>query len=372
MKKFTNFFENFTEKNNGNDMLKTSVTNHYTPVQNILTNINNLFCCRLSIAATVAEDNVSIKLTSSKFTNDKAINDILYWPLYSDVNYQQSTLAAYIQAQGLTKVTKVNLGGGYWVVYFSPTDIKSAEDPKQLAANECPACTDCCPCPCEAAESMLDEFELSTIINEDDDEEEMKSQTVEKVLALLDGPDKVKAAKQLELLVANEIQLPREFYFAAIKFKSGEEAIALRWKYTKKMPFGKAEGEDKYKEITIENTRSIMHIFGKGDQAIWVQDFDKESIVQLPDEVKKLIENILDLLEADKTDNPAIYKLTGERKEREDKDEDKDKDENKDKGEDKDKDEKKDDDLLGGDEDKKEESDDEDDDSRGDKSDDLL
>lgn len=363
MKKFSHFFENFTEKNNGNDMLKTSVTNHYTPVQNILTNINNLFCCRLSIAATVGEDNVSIKLTSSKFTSDKAINDILYWPLYNDVNYQQSTLAAYIQSQGLNKITKVNLGGGYWVVYFSPTDIKSAEDPKQLAANECPACTDCCPCPCEAAESMLDEFELSTIIKEDDTEEEMKSATVEKVLELLDGPDKVKAAKQLELLVANEIQLPREFYFAAIKFKSGEEAIALRWKYTKKMPFGKAEKDGEYKEITIENTRSIMHIFGKGDQAIWVQDYDKDALVQLPDDVKKLIDNILDLLEADKTDNPAVFKLTGERKERDDNDDKKEDDEDK-------KDDKKDDDTLSGDEkDKKEESDDEDDDSRGDKSD---
>ena len=109
----------------------------------------------------------------------------------------------------------------------------------------------------------------------------------------------------------------------------------------------------------------VLHIFGKGDQAIWVQDYDKEAIVQLPDEVKKLIDNILDLLEADKTDNPAIFKLTGERKERDTDEDDKDKD----------KDEKKDDDSLLKDDDKndkKEESDDEDDDSRGDKSDDLL
>ena len=354
MKKFTNFFENFTEKNNGNDMLKTSITNHYTPVQNILTNINNLFCCRLSIAATVAEDGVSIKLTSSKFGNEKSIDELLYLPLYNDVNYQQSTLAAYIQSQGLTKITKVNLGG-YYVVYFSPTDIKTAEDPTMM-------CKDCCPYPCEALDSPIDEFELTSIIKEDDTEEEMKSATVEKVLELLDGPDKVKAAKQLELLVANEIQLPREFYFAAIKFKSGEEAIALRWKYTKKMPFGKTEKDGEYKEITIENTRSIMHIFGKGDQAIWVQDYDKDALVQLPDDVKKLIDNILDLLEADKTDNPAVFKLTGERKER-----DTDKDNQ-------DKDEKKNDDSLEDDDkkDKKEDSDDEDDDSRGDKSDDLL
>lgn len=357
MRKFTSILENFTEANNGNDMLKTSVTNHYTPVQNILTNINNLFCCRLSIAATVAEDGVSIKLTSSKFGTEKSINDLIYMPLYADTNYQQSTLASYIQSQGLDKINKINLGG-YWVVYFSPSDIKTAENPETM-------CKNCCPCPCEAAESLLDEFEITSIIKEDDSEEEMKSQTVEKVLELLDGPDKVKAAKQLELLVANEIQLPREFYFAAIKFKSGEEAIALRWKYTKKMPFGKGDKDGEYKEITVENTRSIMHIFGKGDQAIWVQDYDKEALVQLPNEVKKLIDNILDLLEADKTDNPAVFKLTGERKERDTDEDDKDKD----------KDENKDDDSLLKDDDKKdkkEESDDEDDDSRGDKSDDLV
>lgn len=361
MKKFTQILENFTELNNGNDMLKTTVTNHYTPVQNILTNINNLFCCRLSIAATVAEDNFSIKLTSSKFGTEQAMDNILNMALYSDVNYQQSTLQAYIMSQGLTKITKVNLGG-YWIVYFSPEDINMDNtkiDLKGKSNNK--KIKESCPCPVEMQDSMLTEFELSGLITEDD-EEEMKSQTVEKVLALLDGDDKVKAAKQLELLVSNEIQLPREFYFSAVKFKSGEEAIALRWKYTKKMPFGASDGEDGFKETTIENTRSIMHIFGKGEQAIWVQDFDKEALVQLPDDVKTLIENILDLLEAGKTDNPAIYSLTGERKEREDKskDEDKDKDDKDEKDQD-DKDTNKD----------NEDDDNEDDDSRGDK-DDLV
>lgn len=186
----------------------------------------------------------------------------------------------------------------------------------------------------------------------------MKSETLEKVLELLDGPDKVKAAKQLELLVSNEISLPREYYFSAVKFKSGEEAIALRWKYTKKMPFGKAEKDGEYKEVSVENTRSLMHIFGKGEKAIWVQDFDEDSLVELPEEVKKLIENILDMLEAGKTDNPSVFSLTGERKERdENKDEDEDKDE--------DKDDKKDNKKEG------EDDDNESDDDRGDDSDNL-
>ena len=82
MKRFTQLNENFTEKNNGNALVNTGVTNHYTPVQNILTNINNLFCVRLSVVGTVAEDGVSIKLTSSKFISQKAVDEILNWPLY--------------------------------------------------------------------------------------------------------------------------------------------------------------------------------------------------------------------------------------------------------------------------------------------------
>ena len=165
---------------------------------------------------------------------------------------------------------------------------------------------------------------------------------------VIDSNDKVKAAKELELLVSKQVSLPREYYFAAIKFKNGKEAIALRWKFTKTLPGGE----------TTENVRSIMHIFGKGDEGIWVQDFAKDSIVQLPDEVKKLIESVLDMLEAKETDDPSIFKLDGERKERKEDDEDKDKDEDKD--EDKDKDKEK-------DKDKPEE--DEDDSSRGDDTD---
>ena len=326
----------------GNQITKTGVTNHYTPIQNILTNVKNLFCLLLGVVAEVGEDNVSIKLSSSQFISKQKTEEILWRAMYNDVfTYGTSSLYGYITSQGLPTVTFINLGG-YYVVYFSPNDIKTAEDPNKMALNAMP----------EAAnESMLDEFEIGTFIKEDDSEEEMKSETVSKVLELLDGPDKVKAAKQLELLVSKEIQLPREYYFSAIKFKSGEEAIALRWKYTKKMPFGKAEGDGEYKETTVENTRSLMHIFGKGEKAIWVQDFDEDSLVELPEEVKKLIQSILDLLEAGETDNPSVFSLTGERKERKDDNEGNEDDDNKenDKGSKSDDDDSEDDDSRGDD-----------------------
>lgn len=332
-----------TDTQPGNDLTKTGITNHYTPIENILTNVKNLFATKLGVVAAVGEDNVSLKLHSSKFVDEKSINAVLYEPIDRFTN-----LYSYIVSQGLTKMTKVDLGM-YTVLYFSPTDVKTAQDPKKMVN---------VPTTVVATESF--ENEILRNINEDDGEEELKSETVAKTLELLDGPDKVKAAKQLELLVSKEISLPREYYFSAIKFKTGEEAIALRWKYTKKMPFGKADGDGDYKETSVENTRSLIHIFGKGEKAIWVQDFAEDSLVELPEEVKKLIESILDLLEADKTDDPAVFSLTGERKERKD-DEDKDKDKDKEDDEDKEDKDKKDDD-----------DDTESDDDRGDDSDSLL
>lgn len=330
MKKFSNFYESFTEKNDGNGINK-SVTNHYTPIQNILTNINNLFCSRLGIVATESEDSYSIKLTSSKFKSEKAIDELLYMPLYSDVNYQQSTLGAYIQLQGLTKITKINLGG-YWVVYFSPTDIKAAENPANKEANvaayQCdPSCCDCC-CPAEMKESLLDEFEYTVqILNESEDEVELEDEQLKEILDLLNDGNKIKAAKALDEYVAKVIDLPDEYYFAGVKFKDGEEAIALRWKYTKKLPHN----------MTVDTVRSLMHIFvsDKEDEpnTIWVQDFDKDSIVKLPKEVDTMIHNILDLFSAEKTDDPAVFNIGAKQKGRKsDEDEDKDKDEKKDTG----------------------------------------
>lgn len=334
MKKFSTFYEGFTEKNDGNGINK-SVTNHYTPIQNILTNINNLFCSRLGIVATESEDSYSIKLTSSKFKSEKAIDDLLYMPLYSDVNYQQSTLAAYIQLQGLNKITKINLGG-YWVVYFSPTDIKAAENPANkeanIAAYQCdPGCCDCC-CPAEMKESVLEEFEYKVqFLNEsDDDEVELEDEQLKEILNLLNDGNKIKAAKALDEYISKIMELPDEYYFAGVKFKDGEESVALRWKYNKKLPHN----------MKVENTRSLMHIFVNDNEdepnTIWVQDFDKESIVKLPKDVDTMIHNILDLFNAEETDDPAVFTIGTKSKTRkskdEDKDEDKDKEEKKDTG----------------------------------------
>ena len=142
MKRFTEHIkESFNEVKPGNQLLKTGVTNHYTPIQNILTNINNLFCLTLGIVASVGEDGVSIKLSSSQFTSEQKTNELLWRSLYNDVfTYGTSSLQGYISSQGLPKVTMINLGG-YFVVYFSPDDMPAIAN----------GCNDGCCCKCDCA-----------------------------------------------------------------------------------------------------------------------------------------------------------------------------------------------------------------------------
>ena len=308
--------------NQGNE-LKLGVTNHLTPVDNIVTNVKNLFST-LPIVVSVGEDGVSVKLNSSKFINKEEVNKVLYEPIW-----QATSVASYIQSQGLDSIKMVNLGM-YIVVYFYPSDIKFATPGKEPAKNAA------------VKEQFIDEAELDTFITEDDDEE-LKDLTKEKLKEILDMKDKVKAAKQMELLVGTEVELPRDYYFVGVKDKQGNESIALRWKYTIKRPKG----------MTSEVTRSLLNIYGLEEDGVWVGDFAEDSMFQLPDEVKKLIETILDFIGAEKTDDPCVWSLT----EKEDK---------------KDDEEKKDEEPNGEENpDKKDEEDVEDDKSRS-ESDDLL
>lgn len=307
--------------NPGNQLLTTGVTNHYTPVENILTNVKNLFCSLLGVVATIGEDNVSIKLSSSQFTSEAEVNKLLWRSLYNDVfTYGTSSLYGYITSQGLTKVTTVNLGA-YYVVYFSPEDIRIAQDPCDMAATS--QCN--CPCPGEACESKYDEFEVNHIYEDDDDSEkkddtkgdesddltddksdddsEDKKPDATSLSEILKSDDRVKAAKQIEILISQKINLPREYYVALVKFKSGDEAYALRWKYERNLPTGN----------TSEQIRSLIYIFIDDDNKIWVQDYAKDSIVKLPKEVSTLITNVLDILGAEKTGDPDIFKLKGDK-----------------------------------------------------------
>lgn len=342
--------------NQGNSLLHTGVSNHLTPIGNILTNVKNLFAARLSVVASVAEDGVSIKLNSSYFTSPEQINKILY-------NYEimrGTCLASYIISQGLDLIKTVNLGQ-FYVVYFCPRDIKTAMpgvEPEQAML----------PCK-EMLDYNLDEAEM--IMLKEDADEEIADLTKQKLSELIKSTDKVKAAKQLELLVTQEIELPRNYYFAGVKDKQGNESIALRWKYTRSG--GKGQ--------TVEITKSLINIYDDGENGVWVADYADDALVELPDDVKKLIDNVLEFIGAGEAESKGVYTIGAERKAKDDdksdedkKDDDKtsdDTDKSDDKDDDKSDEDKKDDDstdLFGGDDkDDKSDDDDDDDDSDDDK-----
>lgn len=314
--------------NQGNSLLQTGVSNHLTPIGNIVTNVKNLFATRLSVVASIAEDGVSIKLNSSYFTDPKEINKVLY-------NYEiirGTCLASYIMSQGLDMIKTVNLGQ-FYVVYFCPSDINTAMpgvEPNQSTL----------PCK-EMLDYNLEEAEM--IMLKEDAEEELADITKEKLAEIIKMTDKVKAAKQLELLIMQEVDMPREYYFAGVKDKVGNESIALRWKYTRSG--GKGQ--------TVEITRSLINIYDDGENGVWVADFADDSLVKLPEEVEKLINTILDFIGANETKTKGSFTIGGEKVDKDDDDDDK--DDNDKKEEDTDKTDKDD----NGEDDKKEDDSDE-------------
>ena len=370
MKKFTNVF---TESNiiptskmqksvtadvqPGNTYPGNGVTNHYTPVENILTNVRNLFCTRAGVVASIAEDGVSIKLNSTKFINKQEIQRVLYEPFNTSAFNYDTSIATYIQSQGLDKMTIVDLGQ-YQVVYFSPSDMpKQTSIPvpnKEVVGKEVKENNVIIP------EEMLQyniyEAEIDTLNEAVDEDEEIQETTRKQIIELIKAKDKVKAAKQFGILIGNHIELPQDYYFAGVNLQDNEQAIALRWRYLKKRPHNK----------TSEVKHSLMYFFDLEKDGIWIGDFDKDAMFKLPKEVDDLIHNILDIVGAKETSDPCVWSLADVEEETKKDDDKKDDKNNTDKNDEKSKDdsEKKDN--------KDESNDNEDDKSRGDNSDDLL
>lgn len=306
MKKVSTLIEHcLTSDVNPGNSATLGVTNHLTPINNILTNIRNLYS-DVPIVVAVAEDGVSIKVHSSRFVNRQECDKILYFG-----NVYRPALATYLTQQGLDKINYVDLGQ-YIVVYFSATDIKTAAPGLEAAPANEPDPTNT---PNTAAADKKDDKKKAKKVKEggeinnndkeiivegSDDDKELTDITHSKLIELLKSDDKVKAAKQVEILVGQEMELPREFYFAGLE-SSGEdgESIALRWKYQKRVDVN----------ATAEITKTLIKFHAPGEKSVCVPDFDKKSMFNMPDEIKKLIENILEFADAHETDDPAVYSI---------------------------------------------------------------
>lgn len=265
------------------------VSNHYTPIFNIITNVRNLFGLRLGVIVEQSEDGVGLKLHSSRFYSEKEVYDTLDAPMYPG-SYGSTTLRNYIVSQGLSSVKLVRVGT-YLVVYFEPTDIRTAACP-----DECPTCDYAC---ChEMLDRNIEEAELSTIsINEDYDDNEIDDAPNQDVLDIVVGKNKVKAAIALAEIISAELTLPEGYYFKAVKDMDGVESVALRYKYQRRRPFGK----------TVDLSKSIINIYGDGPEAIWVDVFNDKKSCDI--DLKNLVESILRILGAKETEDECVYGL---------------------------------------------------------------
>ena len=274
MKKLSELYLESFDSNPGNSLDCLGVSNHYTPINNILIAIRNLICCRLGIIAEPGEDEVSIKLHSSKFTDEESINAMLY-----DKIDRFTSLDSYIRMQGLTKRTIVDLGS-YKVVYYSPEDIKQAENPEMMAQ-----------VPDVDIEPTTECLEtIKTILEEQQDNDKVDW------IDILGNEDKNVAAALFYDKIKNKIDLPENYYYVkATKDANDNKCVAIRKKYEFRKPFGEK----------IEKVKSIINIYSPDN--IWVSGY--QDCITLSDTDSRIIEKALNLINAQKTDDNCKFTL---------------------------------------------------------------
>lgn len=270
------------------------LSNHYTPVENIITNVKNIYGSRLSF--TVEKfGNYGIILRSHLFVNPEDVNAIIYANLFQPGT---SSVVSYIYNQGLTKM-QILKEGDYYVVTFEPTDIaKPATVPGEVQGD-----------PTNTFEESRKEYEVESqyLLKEDQyggvkmqntiGDQEIDILQKNDLRNLLGGDDKVKAAKAFAAAVSQNMKLPENYYIKAVRDEDGNESVALRYRYEKRRPFGKTQ--------TI--TKTLMNIYGLGDDGIWVDGYDDKASV--PEEMRDIIDGILNFVGVRRTGDNCTFTI---------------------------------------------------------------
>lgn len=270
------------------------LSNHYTPVENIITNVKNLYATRLGF--TVEKfGNYGIVLRSNLFLTDSDVYSILYTDLYQPGT---SSLSNYVYNQGLTSM-QILQEGDYKIVTFEPTDIaKSAKVPAEAETKEA-----------NTFEESKKEYEVESqyLLKEDQygnvqmqntiGDQEIDILQKNDLRQLLGGDDKVKAAKAFATAVSQNMKLPENYYIKAVRDEDGNESVALRYRYEKRRPFGKTQ--------TI--TKTLMNIYGLGDDGIWVDGYDDKASV--PEEMRGIIDGMLNFIGVRRTGDNCSFTI---------------------------------------------------------------
>lgn len=276
-------------RNPGNGVA-LGVTNHYTPIDNIVMNVRNLFGTFLGFVATKGDDGVSLTLASSSFTNPQKTQELVY-SYYVNFGGGCTYLVDYIRNQGLQGFKVIDLGNSCIVCFF-PTDIKNAGKDAVMNAVPVKAIQDANMHECEMIGGLCDR----RLINEDS-EVELEDRTHEELAEIINNTNKVKAAADFAARLEHAVKLPENMYIKATKDAEGHESISLRYKTVKRRPFG---GK-------MDSVTSLMNIYCTGANAIWVDAYLNKSMYD--DTIIDTIEAILQYLGAEATSDEAIWNL---------------------------------------------------------------
>lgn len=266
-----------SHKNPGNG---GNLSNMYTPLDNIVTNVRNYFAHTFGFTVERGPQ-TSIVVRCHRWTSREIAEAEIFTSEVCGIN-----LIQYITQQGLNQFELVLDYGLVSLIAFT-TEVKDGTKD---------AVKDLIPAPDNMQEHEIEWYRNSEI-KEGFDEEELHDDTPEKIRAALTAQNKVKGAEEFADIVGSSISLPPDYYFKAVRDNEGNESIALRYKYERRRPFGKK----------AEYSTSIMNIYGGGPEAVWIGGF--EDMDSMPEDQKTLIDNILELIGAKKTSDPCVYSL---------------------------------------------------------------
>lgn len=268
--------ESFANPGNG---IAQGLMNHYTPIDNIIINVRNIFGALLGLVVSKGEDGVSLKIQSSNFTDPDTTSNILYQSTFDGRTY----LADYIIRQGLADLKIICLGNSC-IAYFCPNNLADMNYTEN-----------CCK---EMKESNLIECEMYGI-NENItySEEELEDKTQEEIANIINETDKIKAAREFEEKLKQVMKLPDNMYIKATKDADGHESIALRYKSERRRPFG---GK-------VDNIVSLLNIYSTGENAIWVDAYLNKDM--LDQDVQNIIDSLLKFIGAEQTNDECVWNI---------------------------------------------------------------
>lgn len=292
MKTLSMIKESFDNQPLGN---KVGVTNHLTPVDNIVTNVRNFFSSQLSMVVTKAEDNFSLKCTSSLWHSEEDVRNAIYTNVWND----RTSLFSYVSMQGLSCIKIVPVGEEYFL-YFCPSDIKQSYGYNCTCDNE--SCESLPKIACHEQKQLhLGDVEYNQFgeIKEDawQPDQEIEDTTKKDIRQLLASNDKVKAAKAFAEILKQNMRMPENYYITAVRDEDGNESVALRYKHDVRKPFGK----------TATVTKTLVNIYGLGDNGIWVNDADNPN--GMDQELKGVIDDMLGFIGVRRTGDACCFTI---------------------------------------------------------------